>query len=96
LPFATSRHFRSPPRASRSPAALGYAAWTYALGHFGAAQAANFLYLVPPVATGLAFVIAGEVPGVPTLAGEPPRSWGWSSSIHAGVKGKAEEIHEYN
>jgi drug/metabolite transporter (DMT)-like permease len=51
------------------PAALGYAAWTYALGHFGAARAANFLYLVPPVATGLAFVIAGEVPGLSTMAG---------------------------
>ena len=35
------------------PAALRYAAWAYALGHFGAARAANFLYLVPPVATGL-------------------------------------------
>jgi drug/metabolite transporter (DMT)-like permease len=51
------------------PAALGYAAWTYALGHFGAAHAANFLYLVPPVATGLAFLMAGEVPGSLTLAG---------------------------
>ncbi|MBV9078280.1 MAG: DMT family transporter [Methylobacteriaceae bacterium] len=51
------------------PAALGYAAWTYALGHFGAARAANFLYLVPPVATALAFLIAGEVPAPTTLAG---------------------------
>ena len=51
------------------PAALGYAAWTYALGHFGAGRAANFLYLVPPVATGLAFVMAAEVPGLLTLAG---------------------------
>jgi drug/metabolite transporter (DMT)-like permease len=51
------------------PTALGYAAWTYALGRFGAARAANFLYLVPPVATGLAFLMAGEVPGSLTLAG---------------------------
>jgi drug/metabolite transporter (DMT)-like permease len=51
------------------PAALGYAAWTYALGRFGAARAANFLYLVPPVATVLAFFLTGEVPGASTLAG---------------------------
>ncbi|WP_245515567.1 DMT family transporter [Rhizobium deserti] len=51
------------------PAALGYAAWSYALGYFGAARAANFLYLVPPIATGLAFVLIGELPGIFTLAG---------------------------
>lgn len=51
------------------PAALGYAAWTYALGQFGAARAANFLYLVPPLATLLAVFMAGEVPGGLTLVG---------------------------
>jgi drug/metabolite transporter (DMT)-like permease len=51
------------------PAAIGYATWTYALGHFGAARAANFPYLIPPVATTLAFVLAGEVPGARTLVG---------------------------
>ena len=51
------------------PAALGYAAWTMALGYFGAARAANFLYLVPPVATTLAFVLAGEIPTLTTLRG---------------------------
>lgn len=51
------------------PAALGYATWTFALGHFGAARAAAFLYLVPPVATGLAFGLAGEVPAPLTLVG---------------------------
>jgi drug/metabolite transporter (DMT)-like permease len=76
LPGALHGLSAAPPAAAWSvialgvlPAALGYAAWTYALGHFGAARAANFLYLVPPVATGLAFVMAGEVPGLPTLAG---------------------------
>ncbi|WP_406855231.1 EamA family transporter [Alsobacter sp. KACC 23698] len=50
-------------------AALGYAAWTFALGCFGAARASNFLYLVPPVATVLAFLLTGEAPGLQTLAG---------------------------
>jgi drug/metabolite transporter (DMT)-like permease len=51
------------------PAAVGYATWTFALGHFGAARASNFLYLIPPVAVALAFVLAGEVPGPRTLLG---------------------------
>lgn len=51
------------------PAALGYAARTYALGRFGAARAANFLYLVPPTGTALAFLLTGEAPSGPTLVG---------------------------
>jgi drug/metabolite transporter (DMT)-like permease len=51
------------------PAALGYATWTYALGYFGAARASNFLYLIAPVATVLAFLFTGEVPNVQTLVG---------------------------
>jgi drug/metabolite transporter (DMT)-like permease len=51
------------------PAALGYATWAYALGHFGAPRAANFLYLVAPTATLLAFLLTGEVPGSRTLLG---------------------------
>lgn len=51
------------------PAALGYAAWNRAIAFFGAARAATFLYLVPAVATFLAFAISGELPGVSTLAG---------------------------
>lgn len=51
------------------PAALGYATWTYALGYFGAAWGSNFLYLIAPVATALAFLFTGEVPNVQTLAG---------------------------
>jgi drug/metabolite transporter (DMT)-like permease len=39
------------------PAALGYATWTFALGHFGAARAANFLYLTPAVAMLLSIVL---------------------------------------
>jgi drug/metabolite transporter (DMT)-like permease len=51
------------------PAALGYATWTFALGYFGAARASNFLYLIAPVATGLAFLFTGEVPNSQTLIG---------------------------
>ena len=51
------------------PSILGYAAWTYALGVLGAARAANFLYLVPPVATGISYVLTGEIPGWSTLLG---------------------------
>ena len=51
------------------PSIIGYAAWTYALGELGAARAANFLYLVPPVATGISYLLTGEVPGWRTLFG---------------------------
>jgi drug/metabolite transporter (DMT)-like permease len=51
------------------PAALGYAAWTVALGHFGAARATNFLYLVPAIATALSMYLTGERPGVTTITG---------------------------
>lgn len=51
------------------PAAIGYAAWTYALGHFGAARGANFLYMVPVVASAVAVPLTGEVPLWTTLAG---------------------------
>jgi drug/metabolite transporter (DMT)-like permease len=51
------------------PAAIGYAAWTYALGRFGAARAANFLYLVPPVAALVGFVALGESLSALTLIG---------------------------
>ncbi|WP_322084492.1 DMT family transporter [Burkholderia sp. BCC1972] len=51
------------------PAALGYATWTFALGYFGAARAANFLYLTPAVATLLSMVLTGERPGIATACG---------------------------
>jgi drug/metabolite transporter (DMT)-like permease len=51
------------------PAAIGYAAWTYALGRFGAARAANFLYLVPPVAALFGFAALGETMSALTLVG---------------------------
>ena len=51
------------------PSILGYAAWTHALGTLGAARAANFLYLVAPVATGISYMLTGEIPGLSTLLG---------------------------
>lgn len=51
------------------PAALGYATWTIALGHFGAARASNFLYLTPAVAMLLSIGMTGERPGLSTLIG---------------------------
>lgn len=51
------------------PAALGYAAWTVTLDHFGAARAANFLYLTPAVATAFSMALTGERPGLSTLLG---------------------------
>lgn len=51
------------------PAALGYATWTFALGYFGAARAASFLYLTPAVATALSIALTGERPGIDTVLG---------------------------
>ncbi|RQR74433.1 MULTISPECIES: DMT family transporter [unclassified Burkholderia] len=51
------------------PAALGYATWTFALGYFGAARAANFLYLTPAVATVLSMALTSERPGIETVCG---------------------------
>ncbi|HDR9203531.1 TPA: DMT family transporter [Burkholderia vietnamiensis] len=51
------------------PAALGYAAWSFALGHFGAAHASSFLYLTPAVATAMSMMLTGERPGLGTVGG---------------------------
>jgi len=51
------------------PGAIGYATWAAAQAHFGSGRAANFLYLVPPTATGLAFALTGETPTVVTILG---------------------------
>lgn len=51
------------------PAAIGYFSWAVVLGHFGAARAAAFLYLVPPTATFFAFAITGEQPRLMTVVG---------------------------
>ncbi|MBB2197650.1 DMT family transporter [Gluconacetobacter sp. 1c LMG 22058] len=51
------------------PAAIGYAAWAFVVGHMGAARGAGLLYLLPPVTLVLAFVLTGEIPTARTLAG---------------------------
>jgi drug/metabolite transporter (DMT)-like permease len=51
------------------PTAVGQICWSYALGHFGAARAGNFLYLVAPLATLLAWLMYHEVVSVFTIAG---------------------------
>ena len=51
------------------PAAAGYATWSYAQAYFGASGAANFLYLVPPVAVAIAWITSAEMPNTPTLIG---------------------------
>lgn len=51
------------------PTAVGQICWSYALGHFGAARAGNFLYLVAPLATLFAWLMYGEVVSLFTIAG---------------------------
>lgn len=51
------------------PAAAGYATWAVAQAHLGASRAANFLYLVPTVATALAYFLTAETPSAVTLIG---------------------------
>lgn len=51
------------------PTTVGQICWTFALGHFGAARAGNFLYLVAPLATLLAWMLSAEAPTAATIAG---------------------------
>ena len=51
------------------PTTVGMLCWNVALGHFGAARAGSFLYLVAPLATLLAWPLSDEVPALTTLLG---------------------------
>lgn len=51
------------------PAALAYVAWSFALSRLPVSRAASFLYLVPPIATALAWAWLDEKPGLGALVG---------------------------
>lgn len=44
------------------PGAIAYVSWAYVLAHLSAARAASFLYLVPALAIGIAWIWLGEFP----------------------------------
>lgn len=51
------------------PGAIAYVTWSRVTAAFPASTAAAFLYLVPVLSLGVAFVWIGEVPGLLTVAG---------------------------
>jgi len=51
------------------PATLGYLAWSYGLKDISVSQAANYLYLIPIIATFLGWVWLGEIPSGLSLIG---------------------------
>lgn len=51
------------------PGALAYATWFYVLSKLPASIAASFLYLIPVLATGMAWGILGEIPTVLAIIG---------------------------
>jgi drug/metabolite transporter (DMT)-like permease len=51
------------------PAAMGYLGWTYVLSQMPANKAVSFLYLVPVLATVIAWIWLGEVPSKTSTAG---------------------------
>ncbi|MET3898161.1 drug/metabolite transporter (DMT)-like permease [Devosia sp. UYZn731] len=61
-----------------APAAIGQMCWSYAIRHYGAARAGQFLYLIPPLATLLTWVLLGDVPALTTIAGGLIASWVFS------------------
>ncbi len=69
LPSGIASLATAPPSATAAaiflgigPAALAYAAWSYALAHFPVSRASSFLYLVAPLVLLLAYLLLGEIP----------------------------------
>ncbi|HXE91982.1 MAG TPA: DMT family transporter [Terriglobales bacterium] len=79
LPFLPSLIVRLPPAPLAAtlagvylgvfPAAIGYVTWAYVLAHMPVARTASFLYLVPPIATGIGWLWLGELPSWLSLVG---------------------------
>jgi drug/metabolite transporter (DMT)-like permease len=51
------------------PGAAAYLAWAYVLSQLPAGRAASTLFLVPPLAIGIAWLVLGEQPSVGSLLG---------------------------
>lgn len=69
LPGASVRCWAAVLELGIFPAAIGYAAWAFVIGHMGAARGAGLLYLLPPTTLVLAFFLTGEIPSARTLLG---------------------------
>lgn len=76
LPRGVEQALAAPPEAlgwilflGLLPTTAGLLCWSVALGHYGAARAGSFLYLVAPLALLLAWPLAGEAPALATLLG---------------------------
>jgi drug/metabolite transporter (DMT)-like permease len=51
------------------PGAVGYMCWSYVLSKIPASIAGSFLYMIPLLATFIAWLRLGEVPGAPSFVG---------------------------
>jgi drug/metabolite transporter (DMT)-like permease len=51
------------------PGAVAYACWAYVLSRLPAGRATSSLYLVPPIAVIIGWLVLGERPGALALAG---------------------------
>jgi len=51
------------------PTAIAYFTWTHVLSRTGAARATSLLFLVPPLAVAMGWLLLGETPGAAALGG---------------------------